>query len=418
MRLQERYRYWDDPTLSQLKKKATEYSQQPKVFIKAITGDLSKLEVSISHAPRAVSWIKQISLRKYDNRSKNWVIPRDKKIVDRFVKQCKEADFEVHEMLSWKVKVPIAKSRNSHKWLKAILQGIPPDQLELMQSYATVFIREHYSYQTMKQYCASFSRYLHSLDNLQSINNKTLSDIESYLNDIALQEVSYQEINRHISAIKFYYEKLGGWSKMKISQVKRPKSPKNLPYIFSTREVKLLFSQVTHSKHKCMLFLAYGCGLRAGEVISLQVRDIMLDRDQIFIRGGKGKKDRVVMVPKSIIPLLRQYVQEHRPDNWLFPGQDRQKPYSRSSLRKIFKRALQKAGLDRRHKLHNLRHSFATHLMEGGTQQRLIQKLLGHSSSKTTEIYTHISRGSVSQVVSPLDHLADTEGGDFGINGK
>ena len=225
------------------------------------------------------------------------------------------------------------------------------------------------------------------------------------MTDIALKDVSSQEINRHISAIKFYYEKLGGWSTMRLSQLQRPRRAKNLPYILSIGEVKLLFSFVKNPKHKCMLFLAYGCGLRAGEVLALQVTDIMMDRGQIFIRGSKGKKDRVVMMPKSIVPILKAYVMKHRPDRWLFPVQNRERPYSPSSLRNIFKSALSKAGLDKRHKLHNLRHSFATHLMESGTQQRLIQKLLGHSSSKTTEIYTHISKGSTTQVESPLDKL-------------
>ena len=106
-----------------------------------------------------------------------------------------------------------------------------------------------------------------------------------------------QELNRRVSAIKFYFEKIGGWSKMRLGQIRRPKS---LPYILSIEEVKRLLAQVKHPKHRCMLFLAYGCGLRSGEVVHLHVRDIMVDRSQIFIRGAKGKKDRVVMMPKRI----------------------------------------------------------------------------------------------------------------------
>jgi len=181
-----------------------------------------------------------------------------------------------------------------------------------------------------------------------------------------------QRLNRHVSAIKFYFEKIGGWSKMRLDQIRRPKS---LPYTFSIEEVKRLLAQVKHPKHRCMLCLAYGCGLRSGEVVHLHVRDIVVERSQIFIRGAKGKKDRVVMMPKRILPMLQIYMKAVRPDHWLFPEQDRTKPYTSSSLRNVFKSALSKAGLDPRHKLYHLRHSFATHLMERGTQQRLIQKL-------------------------------------------
>ena len=409
--LQKQYQYWDEATYQRLVELTTAYSQQGKLIIKSIPHDFAKLEVKIKYASKAVELVKKIPLRQYDPNSESWLIPRDRKVVERFIELCKIEGYTVREQFSWEVEMPLAKSRNGEKWLKSVLHGVPAEQLELMQLYAKVFIRENYSYQTMKAYCSAFRRYLYSLPDLQAINDRTRPEIEDYLNAIALEKVSYQELNRHISAIKFYYEKLGGWTKMRLSQVNRPKRAKSLPHIFSLAEVKRLFSFVKNPKHRCALFLAYGCGLRAGEVVSLQVRDIMIDRQQIFIRGSKGKKDRVVMMPKSILPILQEHMQQNSPDHWLFPGQNRKRPYSRSSLRNIFKSAVAKAGLDSRHKLHNLRHSFATHLMESGTQQRLIQKLLGHSSSKTTEIYTHISKGSITQVESPLDKLGLGEEG-------
>lgn len=409
-KLQDRYQYWEGETYEHLDKLTRAYKKRAKVIIKAISGDLTKLEVRIVNASKAVEWVKNIPLRTYDPKIKSWIIPRDKQTVDRFEAQCKEAGYVVRLQLSWDMQIPLSKSRNSQKKLKSVLHGVPVEQLELMQSYAQVFIRENYSYATMKIYCSAFRSFLYYLKDLNEIQNLTRQDLENYLNHVSEKEVSYGAINRHISAIKFYYEKLGGWSKMRLSQVNRPRQPKNLPFILSIGEVKRVFDVVQNSKHRSMLFLAYGCGLRAGEIVNLQLRDIMMDRGQIFIRGGKGKKDRVVMLPKMLVPILGQYIQEQRPDRWLFPGQNRACPYSHSSLRNVFKRALRASGVDDRHKLHNLRHSFATHLMERGTQQRLIQKLLGHSSSKTTEIYTHISRGSITQVESPLDQLG-IEGG-------
>jgi len=409
--LQQRYGYWDEATYQSLKVKTEGYSARARVVIKAIPKDFSKVEVIIKHASKAVALMKTIPLREYNAEKKSWTIPRDKDLVDRLVKLCEVSSYAVRVQLSWEAKSPIAKSRNGEKWLKVVLNGVPPDHLSIMQDYAKVFIRENYSYATMKMYCSCLRRYLYALSDITTINDRSRADIEQYLNDIAVKKVSPQELNRHISALKFYYEKVADWSQLRLTQLKRPKLPKNLPYILSIGEVKLLLAQVKNPKHKCMMFLAYGCGLRAGEVLGLRVTDIMADRNQIFIRGGKGKKDRVVMMPKSILPILQQYMCEHRPDHWLFPGAKREMPYSPSSLRNVFKAAIKRAGLDNRHKLHNLRHSFATHLMESGTQQRLIQQLLGHANSKTTEIYTHIARGSTTQVESPLDKL-DLNDGD------
>ena len=404
-KLQNRYNYWDAPTYSKLEELTTTVTKQPRVIIKAVPADLSKVEVAIWNSTLATQLIKKVTERQYDADKKVWYIPRNKALVDRYVALCRANDCEVIEMLSWVMEQPLSKSRNGKKWLKRILQSVPPELLPLMKEYGNVFVREQYSYATMKVYCSTFQRYLMAQDDLAKVKDHNQADIEQYLNTIAQKPISANELNKHISAIKLFYKKVVGWSDMRLAVVNRPRLPKNLPYIFSKGEVQRLFDQVDNLKHRCLLLLTYGCGLRSGEVVALQLRDVMVDRGQIFVRGGKGKKDRVVMLPKSIVPILQAYMQKYRPDNWLFPGQNRNRPYSSSSLRMIFKRAISKAGLDKRHKLHNLRHSFATHLMESGTQQRLIQKLLGHKSSKTTEIYTQVSKYSIAQVDSPLDKL-------------
>ncbi len=403
--LQARYTYWDDPTYRRLEEHATAYSNLPRITLKAVANDLTRLEVVVRNGPDAVKWIKAMPDRSYLSDSKSWLIPRDHERVDELIAQCQAKEYQVTVQYTKSTIEPNTRTRDKTKWVKAILSKVSAEQLTLMRDYAHLFVRKNYSYQTMKAYCASFQRYVNSLSDITKINDQSMSDIEAYLNAIALKKVSHQEINRHISALKYYYEHLGGWSKMRLDLVNRPKSPKTLPYIFSIGEVQNLLSQVTNVKHKCLLLLTYGCGLRSGEVVTLRVTDIMTDRGQIFIRGAKGKKDRVVMLPKNLLPILHIYMSKYRPDGWLFPGQKRSSPYSSSSLRRIFKTAIKKAGLDSRYKLHSLRHSFATHLMESGTQQRLIQKLLGHSSPKTTEIYTHISKGSITEIKSPLDYM-------------
>ena len=404
-KLQQRYQYWDEATYQKLEVHATALSYQSKVTIKAVVNDLSQVEVVIRYGSHAVDWVKSITGRKYLEDSKSWLIPRDRTLVDELIAKCKSKDYKVYDQVSWEVVQPMAKSRDKTKWIKAVLKGVPADQLQLMQEYAMVFVRENYSYQTMKVYCSSFRRYLYALDDISTVADQSLHQIETYLNQIALKEISTQEMNRHISAIKFYYEKLGGWSRMRLTQVKRLRSAKTLPKIFSIRETERLLNELTNKKHKSMVMLAYGGGLRSGEIVSLRVRDIMPDRGQVFVRGAKGKKDRVVMLSETARPVLAEYLEIHRPDYWLFPGRDRRRHYSKSSLRSLFKNALKRAGVNPSKRIHHLRHSFATHLMEAGTELRLIQMLLGHSSVKTTQIYTHISKANINQVKSPLDNL-------------
>jgi site-specific recombinase XerD len=177
-----------------------------------------------------------------------------------------------------------------------------------------------------------------------------------------------------------------------------------LPKILSEEEVIAILKSVDNLKHKTMLSLIYAAGLRRSELINLEVNDIDSKRMVINIRGGKGKKDRITLLSEKILNLLRTYFQAYRPKVWLFEGVAGE-AYSVSSLQKIFAVALRKSGVRKDASLHTLRHSFATHLLENGTDIRYIQALLGHNSSKTTEIYTHVTTKGFEKIRSPLDNL-------------
>jgi integrase/recombinase XerD len=169
-------------------------------------------------------------------------------------------------------------------------------------------------------------------------------------------------------------------------------------------EIAKIMASCENLKHRTMLCLLYGAGLRAGEVISIKVNDIDSSRNLISIRKAKGFKDRTVMLSEKLLDLLRDYYKNYRPKVYLFEGQYGDQ-YSETSLRKVFKKACLKAGIKQRPTLHWLRHSFATHLLENGTDLRYIQQLLGHQSSQTTEIYTHVSNLHIGKIKSPLDNL-------------
>ena len=158
-------------------------------------------------------------------------------------------------------------------------------------------------------------------------------------------------------------------------------------------------------KHKAMLSVIYSCGLRRSELLNLKPSDVDSDRNLLIIRNAKGKKDRVVPLSDKTIELLRAYYKAYRPEYWLFEGQQKREQYSETSLQEIFKASLKKAGIQKPATLHWLRHSYATHLLENGTDLRYIQEILGHKSSKTTEIYTHVTNQSLQKIKSPFDFL-------------
>ncbi len=187
-------------------------------------------------------------------------------------------------------------------------------------------------------------------------------------------------------------------------RLERPLKAQKLPTVLSEREVAAILKAIDNLKHRTMLQLIYAAGLRRSELVNLKTNDIDRQRKVINIRGAKGKKDRITLLSEKFIVLLEAYLREYAPKMWLFEGAGGEQ-YSASSLQKVFTAALQKSGVTKEATLHTLRHSFATHLLEKGTDLRYIQALLGHNSSKTTEIYTHVTTKGIDKITSPLDDL-------------
>ncbi len=209
--------------------------------------------------------------------------------------------------------------------------------------------------------------------------------------------------NQVINSVKLYAQ-LMGMGTIDLYQIERPRKHKHLPVILSQEEVERLLNRTKNVKHRCMLTLIYSMGLRSNELRSLKISDIDSDRMIVHIKSAKGNKDRVVPLAPSALNLMREYYKQHRPKEYLFNGQESCQ-YSKSSLAKVMKMAVKRAGIKKRCSLHTLRHSFATHLLEQGINLRYIQELLGHQSSKTTEIYTRVTMNDVRNIESPLEKL-------------
>lgn len=233
----------------------------------------------------------------------------------------------------------------------------------------------------------------------------TNQDVIIYNNEYILKNnlsASYQ--NQIVNAIKLFFTTIRE-TKMLVDKIHRPKRAKVLPNVLSKEEVKLILNAHSNLKHKAMLSLIYACGLRRSELLHLKPTDIDSKRGIVIIRQSKGKKDRIAPLSNKILAMLRDYYIAHKPTTYLFEGKFGGEPYSEYSLQSVLKQALDKVGITKPVTLHWLRHSFATHLLENGTDLRYIQELLGHNSSKTTEIYTHVSTKSIQQIKSPFDDL-------------
>jgi len=209
--------------------------------------------------------------------------------------------------------------------------------------------------------------------------------------------------NQLINAIKKFYE-VNLNKNFELENLERPMRPTALPEILSKEEVTKLIKSINNLKHKALISTIYALGLRIGELLNLKIRDIDSDRNVVHIKNAKGNKDRIVAFPDSLRKLLRSYFKTYRPSYYLFEGATGGK-YSNSSASQILKKAVARTGITKRTTLHTLRHSFATHLLESGTDIRFIQEILGHNSPKTTMIYTHVSSKSISEIKSPFEDL-------------
>ena len=228
-------------------------------------------------------------------------------------------------------------------------------------------------------------------------------EIKAYLMD-GITRKGWREStqNSHVNAIKFYYEKVLGRSRM-VYDI-RVRKAETLPGVFSQEEVGRLFKAVTNLKHRSILMTIYSAGLRVSEVVNLRKADILIDRGQLFIRLAKGKKDRYTVISQKLKSLLAEYLKAYKPSYRLFEGQDHG-PYSVRSVQQMLRDAVQTSGVNPYATVHTLRHSFATHMLENGTDLRYIQELLGHNNPKTTQIYTHITKRGLDKIRSPLDFL-------------
>ena len=265
----------------------------------------------------------------------------------------------------------------------------------------------NYSSGTIKVYLQHIKEFVRFFRKSPSELGK--DDVNRYLLYLTEErQVSASYRNQAVSALKFFYGRVLK-RQVVIEELPRPRKEFKLPAVLSKEEVSRLFAAVRNRKHLAILMLMYSSGMRVAEVVRLRPEDIDTDRHLIRVRGGKGHKDRYTILADIALDMLRDYYMSWKPEHFLFPGNRKGSHLSTRSVQSIVSEARKRAGIVKHFSTHALRHSFATHLLESGTDLRYIQELLGHKSTRTTQIYTHVTRRDIARIVSPLDRMMEGE---------
>ncbi len=277
---------------------------------------------------------------------------------------------------------------------------------EAIQKFKQQLVLKSYSASTIKTYSNEFMQFLQAIKNVPA-KEFSVQRVKDYL-QYCFENLRLSENTLHsrMNALKFYYESVLKREKF-FWEIPRPKKQNQLPDFFNQEEIAAIINNTQNKKHKVMLMLAYSGGLRVSEVVSLKTFEIDSRRMTIFIKQAKGKKDRIVALSPVLLIMLREYALAYKParNGYLFEGSTSGTPYSTRSLQEVLKAAKTKAGIMKPGSIHSLRHSFATHLIERGTDVTMIQKLLGHNDLKTTLRYLHTSNKDLIKIISPLDNL-------------
>jgi integrase/recombinase XerD len=355
-------------------------------LLRTISGEL---RLWLRYHKDHMEFIRSLPYARWHSKQACWVVPHSEVILKDIEKHFNSHHFEIdYEEEGPKYKTALA---------------FTPKFRDCPVAYREKLLLKRYSPSTIKTYIGCFHEFINYYPDI-ALADLDENHIKQYLlHLVEKKKISTSYQNQMINAIKFYYEQVEGGAR-KVYYIDRPFKEYKLPCVLSVEEVKRIIAQIDNIKHKCMILLLYSAGLRISELIHLQIKDVDSKRMLIHIRSAKGQKDRMTLLSEKVLIYLREYFLLHKPKEYLFEGQLGGQ-YATRSVQNIFHRACGLAKIKKPATLHTLRHSFATHLLENGTDLRYIQALLGHSSSKTTEIYTHITRKGMENIKSPLDSL-------------
>jgi len=311
---------------------------------------------------------------------------------------------------NYAVLLQVLQEKNIQIRANTVLEYLPKQKpvvnnvvIKTLYAFGSWMRQKRYSENTISTYCGLLDVF-YKFYSQKKVSEITKKDIIHFnTNYIIANNYSANYQNQLINALKLFYRKYND-SFLELEDLERPKRAKYLPNVLSLEEVEQLLNNVSNLKHKTLLCMVYSAGLRIGECLNLKLQDVDSKRMLIHVKNAKGQKDRYIPLSENILLLLRMYYKIYRPKDFLFEGKYGG-AYSQSSCRSILNQAKRKTSIKKRITLHTLRHSYATHLLESGTDIRYIQQILGHNDPKTTMIYTHVSTNSIKNIKSPFDKL-------------
>jgi integrase/recombinase XerD len=357
-------------------------------------GNIRHLIVRFSYDPRIIQELRSIGGGRWDPEQKYWYFRYSPKIFNelqmRLGKYGEPDISDAKNVLKFKNRKPLEKLNSGDE--------------QKLDNFKNYLVHRRMSSSTISTYLYSIRRFFEFIKPTE-IKDACEEDLIRYVHEYIIPNgYSFAFQNQTVSACKLFFTKIMK-TQFQVEKLERPRREHKLPNVLSKEEVEKILKAPTNLKHRVALRLIYACGLRRGELLKLRITDIDSNRKIIKIVGAKGNKDRIVPLPEILLQQIREYYVTYKPKKWLIEGQRPNQQYSAASLSSVLRNAVKKVKINKPVTLHWLRHSFATHLLESGTSIRVIQELLGHKSSKTTEIYTHVSRELIQQIKSPYEDL-------------
>lgn len=378
------------------------------IEIKEYPVDKKWMVLSCPPIPYLIEQVKRWEGSRYSNADKTYLLSATPAMLENVQKLSGELNIPIHNHLPErylsKYKAINKKASQLQNLKEQMLQQVPVNARIYTLAMLDYLMAQNYSANTIKNYVNSFNLFMR-INHYQNPDTLTEMQVVKHLAGMTEKGLSASNLNMLINALLYYFRTVLKRNTFEI-RMPRPRKEHHLPTVLTMEECFRIFSYVDNPKHKLLLLIGYGAGLRRSEIVTLKWTDILFDEHKIHVKQTKGNKDRIVMLPYSIVAALKDYRAVYRSDDWVFAGQYKGEALSARTVQQVMKNAVARAGLEKKATLHTLRHSFATHLLESGTDIRYIQQLLGHSSIKTTMIYTHITPKAEKKIVSPLDSLA------------
>ena len=390
---------------------ATAHFKGQSILIQPHQEETSWFEVYVPKIFGIHEPIKRIRFARYSKPKNCYLLPAAPIVLEGIQLQMESLSVEVkiHLPLGYlnPKHLPNNKQQKLTEAKDSVLQKVSAVSRPYLELMINTLLALNYSPSTITNYAHSFTQFLQYFEN-KDPKNLSNAEIIGLLAQLMQKGLSASSGHTMVNAVQFYYYQVLKMHHFDFN-LPRPKREKKLPPVLTMEECLRIFKVVEHPKHKLILLIGYGAGLRVGEIVTLKWQDILFQEHNMHIKNAKGKKDRMVMLPFSIVESLKMYQKLTNGKNYVFEGQFAGEPYSTRSVQEVMRTAIKKAGLEKQATPHTLRHSFATHLLENGTDIRYIQSFLGHSSIKTTMIYTHLGKSAVDKIQSPLDRLVQSE---------